>query len=182
MMSQTWSSLPKVPQDVLPAVVPPKPATPMGDEKGKIESFETAASTMESPPSVPWSSPDKASRRTHPRVNSHFVVNPSMTGDLHHNWRSRAKKRAESCGPGHVPDNLTGEEPKWIIRCGKWTLEEKPRLSLEEQIQRYQAAGERELLRKRYTDKVSRPGMMRRFNKRNPFGGFYETVSSPWNN
>jgi len=172
MMSQTWSSLPRVPQNSLPAVVPPKPTNTMKDDDEGVESLKPAAS-MES--LSEWSSPEKKNRRREtPRVNSRFVVNPGMTGDLHHNWRSRAQKRAQSCGPGYVSDRGDKEPPKWIIRCGKWVLEQKPRLTLEEQIQRYQDAGERELLKKRYTDKVSRPGMMRRWNKRNPFGGFYE--------
>lgn len=174
LMSQTWSSLPRLPDHEL--VMPPRQpkfVSTMKDDDLEAKSFETPA-TKELLPSASWDSSEKP-RRPSPRVNSKFVVNPSSTGMLHHNWRDRAKKRAESCGPAHTPSHRGDEEPsKWIIRNGNWVYETKPRLSLEDQIKRLQEAGERDLLRKRYTDKVSRPGMMRRWNKRNPFGGHFE--------
>merc|ERR1719265_2297362 len=99
-MSQTWSSLPALPHPVM------KPTEPKFASALKVDDVEAKNSqpalTKESLPSMPGSSPEKT-RRPEQRVNSKFIVNPSMTGMLHHGARDRLKKRAESCGPGYTP-------------------------------------------------------------------------------
>eukprot|EP00746_Dinoflagellata_sp_MGD_P010776 gnl/MRDRNA2_/MRDRNA2_122386_c0_seq1.p1 gnl/MRDRNA2_/MRDRNA2_122386_c0~~gnl/MRDRNA2_/MRDRNA2_122386_c0_seq1.p1 ORF type:complete len:175 (+),score=12.58 gnl/MRDRNA2_/MRDRNA2_122386_c0_seq1:86-610(+) len=108
-------------------------------------------------------------------VNSDFSVNPSSSGDLHHSYENRMAKRAQSTA-NHVPRKHKNE-PQWIIQSGKWTLlEQKPVVSLDEQIRCFQEAQERELLKRRYTNKIANPGYMRKYLKRNFSGGFFEPV------
>eukprot|EP00746_Dinoflagellata_sp_MGD_P161828 gnl/MRDRNA2_/MRDRNA2_89115_c0_seq1.p1 gnl/MRDRNA2_/MRDRNA2_89115_c0~~gnl/MRDRNA2_/MRDRNA2_89115_c0_seq1.p1 ORF type:complete len:235 (+),score=40.67 gnl/MRDRNA2_/MRDRNA2_89115_c0_seq1:39-743(+) len=82
---------------------------------------------------------------------------------------------AISSNGSHTPTAHVQKGPgKWVIKRGQWYLENGPKYgSLQEQVKAYQAMLEKTSKQKRYENGIAQGGNMRRFQQRNPYGGFW---------
>eukprot|EP00746_Dinoflagellata_sp_MGD_P166016 gnl/MRDRNA2_/MRDRNA2_95632_c0_seq1.p1 gnl/MRDRNA2_/MRDRNA2_95632_c0~~gnl/MRDRNA2_/MRDRNA2_95632_c0_seq1.p1 ORF type:complete len:201 (+),score=28.60 gnl/MRDRNA2_/MRDRNA2_95632_c0_seq1:145-747(+) len=70
-------------------------------------------------------------------------------------------------------DQISHKQPAWILKRGQWILDSHKPLSFQEELAQFLESEQKLAGRKRYTNGVATPGYMRRYVKRNPFGGFW---------
>ncbi|CAE7253751.1 unnamed protein product [Symbiodinium microadriaticum] len=100
------------------------------------------------------------------------VVASGMIRDKH--W-VRDRLRREKAFSAQVPPTVQAE-PKWVLRRGTWYYEGGPkpeRLPADEAMDNFVKAEEARGRGPRYANGIAQPGVMRRWFKRTPYGGFF---------
>jgi len=98
--------------------------------------------------------------------------NRGMIRDKH--W-VRDRLRREKAFSAQVPPTVQAE-PKWVLRRGTWYYEGGPppeRLPADEAMDNFVKAEEARGRGPRYANGIAQPGVMRRWFKRTPYGGFF---------
>ena len=97
--------------------------------------------------------------------------NLGMLRDKH--W-ARERLRREKAYAATQPKGP--EEPKWVLRRGTWYYEggiQPEKLPADETMAKFVQEEEARGRGPRWENDIAKPGLMRRFFQRNPYGGFF---------